>query len=975
MSCYPLYFLALEQSKLGIGVDLLALQQRRKIVNRKIVSAAVTALYRADDGKTMLQKRMQVLALLKAALAEGREEIEARLTNGTNGVDVCEANTYLIDQLIRITYDVATSYVYPGGRALMGERLAIVAVGGYGRGQMLPYSDVDLLFVHPYKAEGWTEQVIEFILYMLWDLGLKVGHASRSIDECIRMARQDVTIKTSILENRFIYGDQPLHEELDRRFRLHAMGDTGFVKAKLAERDARHQRHGDTRYVLEPNIKEGKGGLRDLQTLYWIAKYSYGVRSVVDLESEGVLTAEEARTFRKAERFLLTIRSHMHVVMKRAEERLTFDLQPQISARLGYVDRDGLMGVERFMKHYFLVTKDVGDLTRILCAALEEKHKTGSLLSLPFRFMPRKVIGAFVSDAGRLGFRDETEVLADPVLMIELFQVAQAESLDIHPNALRFIHHNIKLVDAKMRDDRRANSLFLDIMTSKFDPGVTLRRLNEAGILGRFMPDFGRVVAQMQHDMYHNYTVDEHTIRAISTLHRIEKGDFAEKAPLATRVMPHISNRRVIYMSVLLHDIAKGRGGDHSVLGADVAREVCPRLGMSESETETVAWLVYHHLTMSMTATKRDIDDPKTVQDFVDIVQGLERLQLLAVLTTADIMAVGPQTWNAWKSQLLSDLFHRAQDLMTGGYHRDTRDRRVQLKQEELRTRLAGWDAAVRDQHIDRLPAPYWLHHSPESLEFHAGAMQRMAGAGATLWVEAQVLADQGITEVIVVGQDQPGFFSTVAGAISLGRVSIVSARIDSTRDGLAVDVFHIQDLLEGDALEDSTRIQRLYDRVHGAINKEIDLKSEIQSLRSHTLPKRSDALVVHPQVYVDFNASASHTVIEVAGRDRPGLLFALTQELVQQGMSIHNARIGTFGQRLVDVFYVRDKYGLKVSHPDKVRSLTNALMRVLQDLEDNTAIEHPDPARDGHGLIEDRGHLRHKPGTTPEDVATAQVI
>ena len=947
-----------------------AFQNRQKIINRKALSMTISECYAGITGATRHKARTKVLNLLKIALKNGRSELENRLNHGSNGTRFCAANAYLIDQIICLVYEAAVTYAYPGSRAIIGERIAVVAVGGYGRAQMLPHSDVDLLFLHPYKAEGWIEQVIEFVLYMLWDLGLKVGHASRSVDDCIRMARQDVTIKTSVLENRFVYGDKVLHDELSRRFHTYVLGDNSFVKAKLNERDARHQRLGNTRYLLEPNIKEGKGGLRDLQTLYWIARYTYGVGSVTELEAVGVLNCDEAKIFRKAERFLLTVRCHLHTVTNRAEERLTFDIQPQISARLGYMDRDGLMGVERFMKHYFLVTKDVGDLTRIICAAIEEKEKSGSLLQFPQRWIPRRVIGRFIADSGRLDFRDKSAIYDEPVSIIELFQVSQAEGMDIHPRALRFIHQNLKLVNATLRNDPEANSLFIDILTSQNDPGITLRRLNEAGVLGKFLPDFGRIVAQMQHDMYHTYTVDEHTIRAVTALHQIEHGRLVKIAPLASRIFKKISNRRVLYLSVLLHDIAKGRGGDHSVLGADVARRVCPRLGLDESETETVAWLVYHHLTMSMTATKRDIDDPKTVAQFVDVVQGLERLHLLAIITTADIIAVGPNTWNAWKSQLLTELFYRAEDVMSGGVGADTLDRRVQRKREALRELCAGWSPETLSDHIANLPAPYWLHHPIESLKFHADAMGRRLQTDATNWVEARHCRSMGMTEIFVVGPDQSGFFSLVAGAISLGRVSIVEAHVNATRNGLAVETFAVQDLLSGDILDDQERLNRLFERIYSVLDGTLDLPSAT-AIRSHTIPKRSDAIIVHPQVYVDLDASSSHTVIEVSGRDRPGLLYELTQIMVKHKLSIRTSRIGTFGQRVVDVFYVRDQYGLAITHPDKLQSIVNDFYAVLRHLEDGSAMGQPGPFRERSRRVEDRGHLRHKLGTTP-DATTA---
>ena len=463
------------------------------------------------------------------------------------------------------------------------------------------------MFLQPYKQTPYIEQVVEFILYMLWDLGLKVGHSTRSIDDCLRLSKRDVTIQTSLLDSRWLWGNQELFRDFYQRFQAEIVDGHGskFVEDKLTERDERHERMGDTRYVVEPNIKDGKGGLRDLQTLYWLTKFLYGVSGVADLVPLGVFTPQDVSRFTKAQDFLWTVRCHLHFLAGRPEERLTFDVQKTISERMAYADREGISDVERFMKHYFLIAKDVGDLTQVLCAVLEDQQKKRSLFRLPGLPLLRARVDGFQIDRGRITVDRDDAFRAEPLKLLRIFAEAQEHDLDIHPQALRLIGNDLNLIGYEFRQDPRANELFMRVMTSRKEPEKALRRLNEAGVFGKFVPDFGRVVAQMQFDMYHTYTVDEHTIRAVGVLSRIEAGAHAHDMPNVTQAMKEVHSRRALYVAVFLHDIAKGRGGDHSELGTELALEICPRFGLTGEETETVSWLVREHLTMSDAAQAR----------------------------------------------------------------------------------------------------------------------------------------------------------------------------------------------------------------------------------------------------------------------------------------------------------------------------------------------------------------------------------
>jgi [protein-PII] uridylyltransferase len=900
-------------------------QRQREIVARRALQAELDAL--AGEGEPT---RDRVAEILKRALEDGRAEVRKRFEAGISGTEATQALAFLVDQIIRVLYDFVIARVYPLGNPTQGERLALIAVGGYGRGELAPFSDVDLLFLHPYKATPHTEQVVEYVLYTLWDMGLKVGQATRSLDETIARAKSDLTIRTAALEARYIWADQDLYLDLKRRFEAEVLKGTGaqFIEAKLDERDKRHARLGDSRYLVEPNVKEGKGGLRDLHTLFWIAKYVYRVDSVEELVQRDVLKSEEAQRFARAQNFLWTVRCHLHFVTGRAEDRLTFDLQSEVGSRMGYTDHVGTRGVERFMKHYFLVAKDVGDLTRIFCALLETEQQRQPLFSWR-RWGRKRHVAGFTVDGGRLDVANEHAFRDDPVNFLRLFHAAQEHGLDVHPHALRLITQSLKLIDGHLRANPEANRLFMDILTSPKGPETGLRRMNEAGVFGRFVPDFGRVVAQMQYDMYHVYTVDEHTIFAIGILHKIESGALKDELPLATQLMPTIDSRRALYLAVLLHDIAKGRGGDHSILGEKVAEKLGPRLGLTPEETETVAWLVRWHLLMSSTAFKLDIDDPETIRGFAEKVQSPERLKLLLILTVADIRAVGPKVWNGWKATLLRELYHRAIELMSGGLVGDTRDVRIKAKQRAVRELLRDFTDAEFDAFVGRTYANYWLSFEPQMLARHGRLTREAERSGAPLTVDTRVDPARAVTEVTLYTADHPGLFSRIAGALALAGANIVDAKILTLSNGMALDTFCVQDRNGGafDRPEKLAKLAVMFENVlTGSIKPHIELNAP------PAIASRTQIFAVPPRVLINNTASRTHTVLEVNGRDRPGLLFDLTRALTQLNLQIFSAKISTYGEKVVDVFYVKDLFGHKVEHEERLKAIRERLAAALAE-------------------------------------------
>ena len=901
-----------------------AIHNRRAIIDRRALADQLASGMAACA--SFAERRRLLADTLRGALLAGRAELGQRLdAHPGRGLELAAAQSFLTDQLLRVACDAVVGQLYPLANPTQSERLALAAVGGYGRGQMAPFSDVDIVFITPWKQTPWGEQVIETLLYLLWDLGLKVGNATRSLDDVVRMGKADMTIRTAFLESRFVWGDQPLYDEATARFRKEVVGGTAraFVAEKLAEREARHQRMGDSRYVVEPNLKEGKGGLRDLHALFWIGKYLHQVGSVAELVDKGLLTADELRQFRRAESYLWSVRIMLHHLTGRAEERLTFDVQRELAARLRYANRDAMSAVERFMRHYFLVAKSVGDLTGLFLAHLDESTARPSWLPTLTR-RPARLKG-FTLRRGQIGVPSDDFFKADPVRLLEMFALADSEGLTIHPLAMRAANRDAQLIDDRIRRDKTANALFLDVLTSPRDPETVLRWMNEAGVFGRFVPDFGRVVAQMQYDMYHHYTVDEHTIRAIGLVARIERGELKADHGLSSAIIHQLINRRVLHVAVLLHDIAKGRGGDHSLLGADVARRLCPRLGLTPEETETVAWLVEYHLLMSRTAFKRDLSDFKTILDFAAAVASPERLKLLLILTVVDIRAVGPGVWNGWKAQLLRELYEAAEEVLRRGHKQKGRAERIAAKQAQLKAAL-GWDGARFAAYARRLADSYWIAEAADVLVANA-ALVADAGAGdEPLAISCTPDAGTGTTLVAVYAADHPGLFYRIAGAISLAGGNIFDARIHTTRDGMAIDNFVVLDPL-GRPFAEQQQIARLKRNIEDVLKGRIRLADK---LAAKPLARRKAELFrVEPRVLIDNKASNRYTVVEVNASDRPALLYALTNGLFQQKLTIHSAHVATYGEKATDTFYVTDLTGSKIDNPARLKTLEKRLLAI----------------------------------------------
>jgi [protein-PII] uridylyltransferase len=922
-----------------------------ELLDTAVIAAELDQIAKSHTGNE-LDLRAAVSKRLKAALIEGRAVAERLLIRDRHGRRCAERLCFMQDEIIRLMYEFACTHLYPPQNPSEAEHMAIVATGGYGRGVLAAGSDIDLLFLLPYKQTAWGESVAEVILYCLWDMGLKVGHATRTVSECIRQSKADMTIRTAILEARFLLGERKLYDELMTRFDKDVVQGTAaeFVAAKLAEREERHRRAGQSRYLVEPNVKDGKGGLRDLHTLYWIAKYAFRVQEREELIEKGVYDRREYRRFRRCGDFLWAVRCHMHFLTGRAEERLSFDIQREIAVRLGYTEHPGLRDVERFMKHYFLIAKDVGDLTAILCAKLEDTQAKAmpvlSRLMEKFRPRTRKTLSEtddFIIDYNRIDVADAEVFKRDPLNLIRIFHLAQKYNLALHPEAMHLATRSLKLIDAKLRDNEEANKLFLDILTSKNDAETVLRRMNEAGVLGQFVPAFGHIVAMMQFNMYHHYTVDEHLLRCIGVLSDIEAGrseDTKFTNELMRTILPQ--HRTLLYVAMFLHDIAKGRIEDHSIAGARVARTLCPRLGFSPADTETVAWLIEVHLVMSSVAQSRDLSDRVTIENFAAVVQSVERMKLLTILTTADIKAVGPGVWNGWKSQLIRTLYYETEPVLTGGFSEVNRAQRVALAQTEFRAELKDWTPAELDAYITLHYPAYWLKVDLVHKVAHARFMRESAQGAGSLATTVIFPEARGVTELTVLAPDHPWLLSIIAGACSMAGANIVDAQIFTTTDGRALDTIALSREFDRED-DEARRAARITSAIEKALRGEIKLP-EVVAQRA-AAKGRLKAFALDPTVMINNQWSNRYTMVEVTGLDRPGLLFELTATLSKLNLNIGSAHIATFGERVVDVFYVTDLFGAKITSATRQAAIKRALISLFTP-HDRAAKSAAKPAR-----------------------------
>ena len=867
---------------------------------------------------------------VKEQLKNAHEVAQRRLENNIyKGKECAQQLSLMHDKLIVKYIDFLSKYLHPLNNPTEAEKISVLATGGYGRGLLAPGSDIDLLFILPYKKTAWSETAIENTLYFLWDLGLKVGQATRSISESILLAEKDQTITTSMLDARHLWGNEQLSKDFNHFYRekLEQMSSADFIQAKLDEREERQYKAGQSRYLVEPNIKNGKGGLRDLEMLSWMTNFCYNCSRPDEMFKNGILNKDESKTFLKCENFLWHVRCQLHYIAKRPEEVINFNDQREMAKRLGYEDRKGLLGVERFMRHYFLIAKEVGDLTRSICSILEEKEKKSMpVISKALAFFSEKKVESFILNAGRIDIPNSNFFKNHPLNIIKLFYFSMKRDVLIHPNAIRVLRKNLSLINKGLRGNEKANEIFLEILLNKKNSEETLREMNETGVLGRFILDFGKIEGLMQFNMYHHFTADEHLLRAIGELNKL----FSKKNRNITKLILELINsglnKKILTIALFFHDIAKGRDEDHSIAGAKIVKKFSSRFNLSDYELETISWLVKEHLVMSDFSQTRDVMDAKTVEDFSEIVQTPERLKLLFILTIADISAVGPGVWNAHKGQLLEQLYKETYAKLSGEVLAEDRSLRAKNKIKSIfsdadfnkKKKFNDWVRSQSDQ--------YWLGLDDDIIFRQAEMFVNKFNGKPSIIIHNKEGAEA--TEVSIMSKDSKGLFAKLTGALSAMEINIVNAKIFTNSSNIAVDVIWIQDK-DSKPITDNSRIERIKEKISNYIKSEIKSQSAKESRLKN---KRINAFTVPVVVKIMNNISSDYTVVEVSGKDRPSILHELAKAIHFLDLNLFRAQVATFGERVVDVFYILDSQNKKIEHHNSKKLIERKLLQVLSD-------------------------------------------
>ena len=841
----------------------------------------------------------------KRALASEREALRQEFFERPVAGRLLPRHSRLVDRQLREVWD---AHALPADWALL-------AVGGYGRGQLFPFSDIDLLILLPKAADDRVQQKLEALIGALWDIGLEVGHSVRTVDECAELATQDLTVQTSLLEARLVRGDRRLFRRFVKRMD-ELLEPADFLQAKQLEQQQRHARYQESN--LEPNIKESAGGLRDLQTILWIARAAGAGKTWRELARSGVITAQEAREIQRHEVFLQSLRVRLHYLAGRREDRLLFDYQSALAAELKLHDRPHRLASEQLMQRYYRAAKAVSELNAILLQNLKGRIS-------PSRDKTYHPINA------RFGMRDElleacSEDLfeREPSAILETIRLLQDhhELKGIGATTLRALWRARRHINPRFRRDPVNRRLFIDITRSPTHVERALRRMNQSGILGRYLPAFGRIVGQMQHDLYHVYTVDEHILRVIRNLRRFSIPELAHEFPLCSRLMSNFARPEVLYLAALFHDIAKGRGGDHSQLGKADARRFCSTHGLAREDTELIVWLVEHHLVMSTTAQKQDLSDPDVIRAFTEKVGDQRRLAALYLLTVADIRGTSPKVWNAWKGKLLEDLFQATQRHLTG--NGASLESSLQARQEEAlaKLRLYAVPADAHEALWSKLDMSYFLRHAPQEIAWHTRLLYYRTDTTKPVVKARLSPAGEGL-QVMVYVPDQKLLFARICSFFESISYDIFEAKIYTTRHGYALDSFQVHD-----ASNRVPQYRDLISYIEFELAERLLHKAPLPSLTKPRLSRQLRHFPISPEVNIQPDDKGVYRVLSVIAGDRPGLLSRIARVLNAYDINLHTAMINTLGSRAEDTFLIT---GAALNDPKTVVRFESDLLEQLR--------------------------------------------
>jgi [protein-PII] uridylyltransferase len=868
------------------------------------------------------ERRRLRLEFFRQALAEGYDSLKVRHAEGASGQESVRTHVRLMDDVIlSLTRLIATDAVADG---LSATPLVVMALGGYGRGELQPLSDIDLMVIYDREMSPYVQRMMQELLYSLWDLGLHVGHSLRSLDDCVAMARTDFPSRTSMQEARFLAGDRRLFARFQRVLRENVFRrDFGqFLETTLAERDHRYRKHGASPYIGEPNVKESAGGLRDMHTAMWLGAAKFGTRTLRELADKGLITPREQAATDGALTFLWRVRNELHFFSGHKNDVLARDLQPRIAKNLGYANDDASLGVERFMHDYYLHARVIHRVSKRLIARCQETLSRRG--SAERRQRQQALADGLVFFDGRLHLadRDPAQLREDPARLMKVFWHLHRLGCELSLDLERAVEDSLHLVDDAFRGSEAVRELFLDICRNWGRAAQTFAEMHELELLGRYLPEFGALTCLVQYDVYHKFSADQHSLLAVEHLEALAPGQSAESEG-AARVLSEVEKPELLMLGMLLHDIGKAQGHGHVAKGIPLVRELTARLGLPAADAQAVEFLVAHHLTMSHVAQRRDIDDPKTVTDFAAVVGEAQRLRMLYLLTYADMRAVGPGVLTPWQARILHELYTRTLARLTGG-------RVAKPSWKELADRL---HAAAKDEVDLRAVKAHLAMMADRYLE--SAGVQRMAEHLRMLGElgETPVVTklfhhpDLGSSDLVVVTRDLPGLFSLIAGSLAASGVNIISAQIHTRADGIAIDTFQVNDPA-GDLVGSSALWARTLDALRAVITGEQSVQALLD--RRRAAGREATGPGGPPRIALDNQLSDTATVIEVKCPDRLGLLYLITRTVAGLGLDIVSARIATEIDQAFDSFYVQDREGRKVDDAEALERVRAGLEQAL---------------------------------------------
>ncbi len=846
-----------------------------------------------------------------------RHYARSRKNKALIGYELARERTAVVDEFIK---RALSRYGYP---ELKG--VSIVALGGYGREELSPYSDIDLLFLHKKGSKDLAEEVVEKLLYLLWDTKMDVGNCTRSLEECreLSMDRNDVTILSSLLDSRFICGDGALYDELENEIYGEVLPKIShdFIRRKIDERDTRGERYGKTLYILEPNVKEGRGGLREFQTAMWIAQANYKAKSFEEVLQRGFVSEKEYRVMRKCLNFLLLVRAQLHYQAKKREDNLSFDLQTQVAKSFGY--REGkLRAVEKFMRIYYLraavVVQQSRRLTEKCTRVYARRRLTKKAVHLDHGFT---IQGKYLSVTSRNVFSE------DFCNFLRAFEYADRHSVEFTEYLELLIGEHATRIDEKVRNDPEFNRIFLRLLRFGKDVSKMLLKMNELRLLGRFIPEFGKIVCMVQFDSYHVYTVDVHSIFMIREIERLINYGYEEKFPFLTKVAETLVKRHVLYLACLFHDMGKGQGGSHAQKGAAMIPKIAERMGLGASDAEQLEFLVRHHLAMVHFSQRRDLDDPVVLNRLAKSIPDQETLSLLYLLTFADIRSVGPDVWKDWTGMLLQELYVKTLRQMSAGtYRRKTDEEWMQKMTSDI---VADADGEIPERKVTKIlkkmPVSYFSQFSRQNILRHVKLLNSIEGKFAT-----EVIRYEEYDEFTICAPDKKGIFSVFCGVLSANGLNILGARIVTTLDKKAFDIFYVE---RTDYLTEE-EYGEVWKKVDKNLRKALDGDVEVDELverRKRNYSSYGRKVPEYPpEIVFDNESSDKATVIEVYAHDREGLLYSITKTIAEMELSIDYAKISTRADQVADTFYVRDSRGRKISGAKKLKKIEDSLISAV---------------------------------------------